>query len=159
MLTVGYVYTTPHVQRSHCPMRLSLCEMLTASPVDILISMFTHVCQFHGQILLVSEKQTAVIIYHHVYVLYLIKFYILLCVQRIIESVDSRSRDGPDMPYYNYVIHYKNILTQRNLNCKIFLTFIFMIYTTMPIYQAPTIHRNDQVQNSNLSSFLSVFQG
>ena len=27
----------------------------------------------------------------------------------IIESVDSLSRDGPDMPYILYVIHYKKV--------------------------------------------------
>ena len=46
------------------------------------------------------------------------------------ESVYSISRDGPG--YAIYVIHH---ITQSNLN---FLTFIFVIYTRIPIYLAPT---------------------
>ena len=36
----------------------------------------------------------------------------------IIESVDSISRDGPDMPYVKYIT--KTLITQSNLNFKIY---------------------------------------
>ena len=36
----------------------------------------------------------------------------------IIESVNSISRDGPDMPY-NYVIHYKKVNNSEQIKAKI----------------------------------------
>ena len=79
----------------------------------------------------------------------------------IIESVDSISRDGPDTPYMWYIT--KTLITQSNLNFKIFNFHIHNLRQNIYLESPKHIHGNNQVYQNKLckeitkSAKISIF--